>query len=95
MSKADEQSRPEKTLSRPLACRVGPTQHQDHTGHGEVELPYAGDDRKGDMGLSVGLQPDPVTDGSIGLISRPVTPSTQLQTYPAAMDCLETKWNRL
>ncbi len=37
-------------------------QYRDHTGHGEVELPYTGDDRKGDMGLSVGLQPDPVTN---------------------------------
>lgn len=77
-----------------LACRAGSAQHQDHLGYGAVELPHTGDGTEGDLGLSVGLQPDPTADGSVGLIGRGVTASAELQTHPANLDCLAAERNR-
>lgn len=51
-----------------LACRAGPAQHQDHPGYGDVELSDPEDGGKGDLDLSVGLQPDPIVDGPSRLI---------------------------
>ena len=57
-------------------------------GHGDVELSNAGDDREGDLGLSVGLQSDPIIGGPGCLVGRHQPAATQLQTYLAAMDYL-------
>jgi len=84
----------EGALSGPLACRAGSAQHQDHLGYEAVELPHTGDDAEGDLGLSVGLQPDPTADGSVGLIGRGVAASAELQTHPANLDCLAAERDR-
>ena len=88
LSKANEQSGPEGALSGSLACRAGFAQHQDNPGHGDVELSDSGDGGEGDLGLSAGLQSDPIVDGPGCLVGRHHPSATELQTYLAAMDCL-------
>ena len=85
---AHEQSGPEGTLSGSLACGVGSAQHKNNSGHGNVELSDTGDGGEGDLGLSAGLQSDPIVDGPSCLVGRHQPSAAQLQTYPATMDCL-------
>ena len=65
LSEINTQDGLEGAIQAPLAGGVGHSQYQDHAGHGDPELQNARDGRKGDVGLSIGLQPDPPDHAAI------------------------------
>jgi hypothetical protein len=72
-----------------LARRVGFSPYQNDARHGDAELPRARDGRKGDLGLSAGLQPDSHIDGTGCIVSRHSASPAQLQAHVAAMGRVE------
>ena len=60
-------------------------EHQNHAGHGNLELQNPADGRKGDVGLSAGLQSDSSADGAISMAGRYTATNDQLQAYTPAL----------
>lgn len=89
LSKNHTQTRPEETLQAPLAGGIDHPRYQDHAGHGNPELQDAANERKGDVGLSAGLQPDPSDHVAIGIAGRCVAALIEFQAHTATLVGME------
>ena len=69
---------------------AGPEKHQNNSRYGSPQLQNPTDVRERVLGISAGVQSDPVIDGTGRLASRRIATSIELQAYAADLGSVES-----